>query len=152
MLLVTITPVALLGAFTPELVFSRFGTINALIGVAFAPLCGIQIADYYVLRRRQIDIRAIFDRDPGSPYYFWAGINPAAVIAMIVGCSLYIFLLNPITYESHGPFRFLTASLPSTLLAAVVYVAVMRLVVIPAARGGYKSALAGAEGKKRSAD
>jgi len=152
MLLVTITPVALLGAFTPELVFSRFGTINALIGVAFAPLCGIQIADYYVLRRRQIDIRAIFDRGPGSPYYFWAGVNPAAVIAMIVGCSLYIFLLNPITYESHGPFRFLTASLPSTLLAAVVYVAVMRLVVIPAARGGYKPKVAGGSGRNASTD
>ena len=56
---------------------------------------------------------------------------------MIVGCSSYIYLLNPITYESHGPFRFLTASLPSTLLAAVVYLAVTRLFVIPAGRGGY---------------
>lgn len=136
-LLVTVTPVALIGVFIPEFVFNRFGTINALIGVAFAPLCGIQIADYYVLRRRRIDIRAIFDRSPGSPYYFWAGINPAAVVAMIVGCSLYVYLLNPITYESHGPYRFLTASLPSTLLAAVVYVAVTRLFVIPTGRGGY---------------
>ena len=56
----TITPVAFIGVFIPEFVFDRFGTINALIGVAFAPLCGIQIADYYVLRRRRIDIRAIF--------------------------------------------------------------------------------------------
>lgn len=137
LLFVTITPVALMGMFIPEFVFSRFGTINALIGVAFAPLCGIQIADYYLVRRRRIDIRAIFDRSPGSPYYFWAGINPAAVVAMIVGCSTYIYLLNPITYESHGPYRFLTASLPSTFLAAVTYVAVTRLIVIPAMRGGY---------------
>jgi NCS1 family nucleobase:cation symporter-1 len=140
LLLLTITPVALIGMFIPELVFSRFGTINALIGVAFAPLCGIQIADYYLLRRRNIDIRAIFDRSFGSPYYFWAGVNPAAVLAMIVGCSTYIYLLNPVTYESHGPYRFLTASLPSTLLAAVVHVAVTRFIVIPAARGGYAAA------------
>jgi nucleobase:cation symporter-1, NCS1 family len=139
-LLVTIMPVALIGMFIPEFVFSRFGTINALVGVAFAPLCGIQIADYYLLRRRRIDIRAIFDRSPNSPYYFWAGINPAAVAAMIIGCSAYIYLLNPITYESHGPYRFLTASLPSCFLAAVTYVAVTRLIVIPARRGGYDRA------------
>jgi NCS1 family nucleobase:cation symporter-1 len=89
------------------------------------------------VRRRRIDIRAIFDRSPSGRYYFWAGINPAAVVAMIVGCSAYIYLLNPITYESHGPFRFVTASLPATLLAAVAYVAVTRLIVIPAGRGGY---------------
>jgi nucleobase:cation symporter-1, NCS1 family len=136
-LLVTITPVALMGTFIPEFVFSRFGTINALIGVAFAPLCGIQIADYYLVRRRHLDIRAMFDRSPGSPYYFWAGINPAAIVAMIVGCSTYIYLLNPVTYDSHEPFRFVTASLPSTFLAAFAYVAVTRLVVIRAGRGGY---------------
>ncbi len=137
-LLVTVMPVALIGMFIPEFVFNRFGTINALIGVAFAPLCGIQIADYYLIRHRRIDIRAIFDRSPSSPYYFWAGINPAAVAALIVGCSTYIYLLNPITYESHGPYRFLTASLPASLLAAVAYVVVTRLIVIPAGRGGYE--------------
>ena len=136
-LLVTVIPVALIGMFIPEFVFNRFGTITALIGVAFAPICGIQIADYYMLRRRSIDIRAVFDRTSGSKYYYWAGINPAAVAAMIVGCSVYVYLLNPITYESHGPYRFLTASLPSCLLAAITYIAVTRLVVIPAGRGGY---------------
>jgi len=137
MLLVTIMPVAFLGVFVPELVFNRFGTILALIGVCFAPLCGIQIADYYVLRRRQIDIRAIYETRPGSRYYFWAGFNPAAVVALLVGIALYVFLLNPLTYESHGPYRFLTASLPTTLVSALVYIAITRLVVARAGRGDY---------------
>ena len=137
-LLITVMPVALIGMFIPEFVFSRFGTITALIGVAFAPICGIQIADYYVLRRRIIDIRAIFDRSDGGRYQFWAGINPAAVVAMIVGCSVYVYLLNPITYESHGPYRFLTASLPTCFTAAITYIAVTRFFVIPAGRGGYR--------------
>jgi NCS1 family nucleobase:cation symporter-1 len=138
-LLVTIMPVALLGMFVPELVFNKFGTILALIGVCFAPLCGIQIADYYVLRRRQIDIRAIYEMAPGSRYYFWAGFNPAAIVAVIVGIALYVYLLNPLTYESRGPYRFLTASLPTTLLSAIVYIAITRLVVMRAGRGGYPS-------------
>jgi NCS1 family nucleobase:cation symporter-1 len=136
-LLVTITPVAFLGVFVPEFVFNRFGTILALIGVCFAPICGIQIADYYVLRRRQIDIRAIYETKPGSPYYFWAGFNPAAVLALLVGVGVYAYLLNPLTYESRGPYRFLTASLPTTLLSALVYIAITRLLVARADRGGY---------------
>jgi len=137
MLLLTITPVALIGMFIPDFVFDRFGTIITLVGVAFGPVCGIQIADYYVVRRRRVDVRGIFERSPGGPYYFWAGVNPAAVVALIAGFAAYIYLLNPITYESHGPYRFLTASLPSSLLAAIVYIAVTRLIVIPAGRGGY---------------
>jgi NCS1 family nucleobase:cation symporter-1 len=138
-LLVTIMPVAFLGVFVPELVFNKFGTILALIGVCFAPLCGIQIADYYVLRRRRIDVRAIYETRPGSRYYFWAGFNPAALAALVVGILLYVYLLNPLTYESHGPYRFMTASLPTTLLSALVYIALTRLVVARAGRGGYAS-------------
>jgi len=136
-LLLTTTPVAFLGVFVPELVFNKFGTILTLVGVCFAPLCGIQIADYYVLRRRQVDIRAIYESRPQSRYYFWGGFNPAAVAALVVGVALYVYLLNPLTYESHGPYRFLTASLPTTLLSALVYIAITRLVVVRAGQGGY---------------
>ncbi|MBS0393768.1 MAG: cytosine permease [Proteobacteria bacterium] len=136
-LLVTIMPVAFLGAFVPELVFNHFGTILALIGVCFAPLCGIQIADYYVLRHRRIDIRAIYETQPGCRYYFWGGFNPAAIVATVVGVALYAYLLNPLTYESHGPYRFLTASLPTTLVSGLVHVLLTRLLVIPARQGDY---------------
>ena len=137
LLIGTIMPVALIGVFIPEFVFSRFGSILALIGVAFAPLCGIQIADYYFLRKRRVDVRAVFERGAGGKYYFWAGFNPAAVIALATGCALYVYLLNPITYKSHTPYQFMTASLPTTLLSAMVYIIVTRLVVIPSGRGGY---------------
>lgn len=137
LLVVTIMPVALIGVFIPEFVFSRFGSILALVGVAFAPLCGIQIADYYILRKRRVDVRAIFERGSGGKYNFWGGINPAAVIALVMGCAFYVYLLNPITYQSHGLYQFTTASLPTTLLSAIVYIALTRLVVIPCGRGGY---------------
>ena len=72
LLLITITPVALVGIFIPELFFAKFGNFLALIGVAFAPLCGIQIVDYFVLRRRRIDIRAIYTDQPARPIIFGA--------------------------------------------------------------------------------
>jgi NCS1 family nucleobase:cation symporter-1 len=133
----TVLPVALVGILIPELFFGRFGAFLAFIGVAFAPLCGIQIADYYVLRRRRIDIRAIYDRSAFGAYAFWAGINPVAMVALGLGCAVYVYLLNPLTYESHEPYRYLTASLPSAFMSGCIYVVLTRLFIIPAGRGGY---------------
>jgi len=136
LLLITIAPVALVGIFIPELFFAKFGNFLALIGVAFAPLCGIQIVDYFVLRRGRIDIRAIYVDAPEYPYYFWRGINPAAMTALAVGCFTYVALLNPLSYDSMAPYRYLTASLPSASAAALAYF-LGSLLVIRAGRGGY---------------
>jgi NCS1 family nucleobase:cation symporter-1 len=136
-LLMTLAPVALVGILIPELFFARFGAFLAFIGVGFAPLCGIQIVDYYLLRRRHVDVRAIFDAGPGGAYAFWHGINPAAVAALVVGCALYVYLLNPLTYESHGPYRVLTASLPTAVVSGVAYALLTISFVVPAGRGGY---------------
>ena len=136
LLLMTIAPVALVGIFIPELFFAKFGNFLALIGVAFAPLCGIQIIDYFALRRGRIDIRAIYTDQPLQAYYFWRGVNPAAMIALAAGCMTYVALLNPLSYDSTAPYPYLTASLPSAAAAALVYL-LGSLLVKRAGRGGY---------------
>jgi NCS1 family nucleobase:cation symporter-1 len=136
LLLITIAPVALVGIFIPELFFAKFGNFLALIGVAFAPLCGIQIVDYFVLRRGHIDIRAIYVDAPDQPYHFWRGINPAAMIALAAGCFTYVTFLNPLSYLSIAPYPYLTASLPSAAAAALTYF-LTSLLVKRAGRGGY---------------
>jgi nucleobase:cation symporter-1, NCS1 family len=137
LVLLTLVPVVLLGVFIPDLVFDRFETIVAFAGTAFAPLCGIQIADYYLLRHRRINIRGIFDRRPEGAYYYWKGVNPAAVIALVAGCGMYVYLLNPVTFQSRGPYEYLTASLPAALMAMCVYIAINVFIVMPAGRGNY---------------
>lgn len=127
LLLITISPVALVGALIPDLFFARFGAFLAFLGVAFAPLCGIQIADYFLLRRRVLAIRALYGPDPAWPYRSTWGFNPAAVIALALGCAVYLELLNPLTYASSGPFRLLSASLPAAVAAAASYVLITRL-------------------------
>ncbi len=136
LLLITIAPVALVGIFIPDLFFARFGNFLALIGVAFAPMCGIQIVDYFVLRGGRIDIRAIYADAPGQAYFFWRGVNPAALIALAAGCITYTGLLNPLSYASAAQYRFLTASLPAATAAGLVYF-LGSLLVIRAGRGGY---------------
>lgn len=136
LLLITIAPVALVGIFIPDLFFAKFGNFLTLIAVAFAPLCGIQIVDYFVLRRGQIDIRAVYADAPGRPYHFWRGINPAAMLALAAGCITYTVLLNPLTYASAEFYPYVTASLPAAAAAGLVYFLCSRL-VIRARRGGY---------------
>ena len=137
LLLATLAPVALVGILIPELFFAKFGSFLALIAVAFAPLCGIQIVDYFWLRHRKIDIRAIYTESSGSPYEFWGGFNPAALAALLAGCATYIALLNPLTYASAAVYRYLTASLPALVVAALVYF-LLSLVVRASGRGGYQ--------------
>ena len=137
LLLLTVAPVVLVGLFIPELFFSNFGSFLAFIGMAFAPLCGIQIFDYYFLRNKRIDVRAMFLDSPGSAYRFWGGFNPAAIIAMVVGCGTYLYLLNPLTYVSHSPYDYTTATLPTVLITGIVHVLATKVIVKPAGKGGY---------------
>ena len=137
LLLMAIGPVVLVGLIIPELFFANFGTFLAFIGLAFAPLCGIQITDYYLLRKRRISIRSIFSNGDHSGYWFSGGFNIAAIVAMIAGCGTYRYLLNPITYESHAPYEYVTASLPAAIVAGLVYALVTVLFNKPKAMGGY---------------
>ena len=122
MLLITITPVALVGIFIPELFFAKFGNFLALIGVAFAPLCGIQIIDYFVLRRRRIDIRAIYAGRAGRALCISgaASIRPRCSPSPRAAAPMCV-LLNPLSYRSSGPYAYMTASLPAAAAAALVY-------------------------------
>ncbi len=138
LLLLTIAPVALVGFFIPDLFFAHFGSFIAFIAVGFAPLCGIQIIDYYLLRRRRLDIGGMYASGAGGPYWYWGGFNPAALAAMLVGLGVYIFLLNPLSFESRWPYQYLTASLPTALVSALVYWLFTRIVVLPRRLGGYR--------------
>ena len=82
LLLISIVPVGIVGLLIPDLFFANFGTFLAFIGLGFAPLCGIQIADYYLLRGRRIDVRGLFEGGTGGTYVYWGGFNPASIIGM----------------------------------------------------------------------
>jgi nucleobase:cation symporter-1, NCS1 family len=134
---IALAPVALVGIAIPDLFFNNFSNFLAFVGVMFAPLCGIQIVDYYLLRRQQLDIRSIYDSSPTSAYYYWAGFNPAALVAMAAGFGVYVYLLNPVSYASNSPYQFLTASLPTLVVGGLVYWGMTKLLCQPKKWGGY---------------
>jgi nucleobase:cation symporter-1, NCS1 family len=136
-ILLGLVPVAAVSILVPDLFFDNFGTFLAFIGVFFAPLCAIQIVDFFFLRGQRIDIRGIYQQGDGTPYQYWGGFNPAAILGMAAGCATYLYLLNPVSYASHWPYELLTASLPTAVVGGLVYLLVTVLVVRPAGKGGY---------------
>jgi NCS1 family nucleobase:cation symporter-1 len=136
-ILLGLVPVFAVGMFIPDVFFNNFGTFLAFIGVFFAPLCAIQIVDYFFLRGQRINIRGVYQRDEGTPYAYWGGFNPAAILGMGAGFATYLYLLNPVTYASHWPYEYLTASLPTAFVGGLVYLIVTLLVVKPAGKGDY---------------
>lgn len=137
LLFISIGPVTVVGIFLPDLFFNNFGTFLSLIAVTFAPLCGIQIADYFILRKGVVKIAAIYDRSPEHEYRFWNGFNPAAILAMVAGVATYLSLLNPLTYTSSSLYQYTTASLPAALVAGLAFILFTTVIVKPAKRGGY---------------
>jgi NCS1 family nucleobase:cation symporter-1 len=115
-----------------------------LLGVVFAPIIGIKIADYYLLRKQRLDVKGLYDDTPSGTYRFWGGFNLVAFVVTIVGMFVYWVLLDPVTYENRlvlgetPLFKYLTASIPSILISGALYWILSKAISIPARKGGYR--------------
>ena len=58
-----------------------FPFVNTL-GAILAPVYGIMIVDYYLIKKQQLDIQALFSTDPEGKYYYNHGWNQRALIAL----------------------------------------------------------------------
>jgi len=92
------------------------------LGNVGAPLGAVMLVDYLVVKRRRIEVTALFD--PNGPYRYLNGINVAAFAAVGAGVGLYYALSHPWLKIAWG----LGA-------AALVYLLCVRVVASAAARG-----------------
>jgi len=101
---------ALANAFPRNVSFRRAGLITAAIGTSLmpwkltgdgyvfiwligyaaflGPITGIMLADYFILRRRELDIDALYTDSAKSQYWYNRGFNPSAFISFAVGVAL----------------------------------------------------------------
>ncbi|MFW6135607.1 MAG: putative hydroxymethylpyrimidine transporter CytX [Chloroflexota bacterium] len=69
------------------LTMGRYFDFLLLIGSVFVPLFGILAADYFVLRRRELDVEDLYRH--GGAYWYWRGLNWMAVVAWAGGVAVY---------------------------------------------------------------
>ncbi|MFO1210450.1 MAG: cytosine permease [Amaricoccus sp.] len=94
--------------------FFRFLVWTSALNSALA---GIGIADYFILRRQRLDLRALHSTAHDSAYGFWRGFNPIGLFSLAVGFLVYVAVFNPQSLAHAPAFLFLTASIPSCLAA-----------------------------------
>lgn len=131
-----LVPAAVL-VFFPAAVYDNYGRFLSWGAIVLAPLCAVQIVDYFILRRRQLSVRDLFLPAYLSAYGYWKGVNPAAFAAVGAGAVTYSLVLNPVSYEPSEVFRYTTASLPAFAVAGVTFYVLTKLVVQRLELGGY---------------
>jgi NCS1 family nucleobase:cation symporter-1 len=114
-----------------------FSVFLAFLGVSFAPICGIQIADWFLLRKQRYDVRDLFVMHKSSKYFYVGGFNIVGFVSFAAGIAAYIYLLDPVTYVYREPFEWITASFPSALVSAIVYTLGTLIFLAPRGIGGY---------------
>jgi nucleobase:cation symporter-1, NCS1 family len=64
-----------------QYIFVWLGGYSSLLGA----VGGILISDYYLIRRTQLDLKGLYDKD--GPYWYAGGFNPIALVALIAGIA-----------------------------------------------------------------
>ena len=72
-------------------VVNSYTSYAGLLGNVFAPIGGVLIADYLVMKRARIDLAALFQ--PGGIYWYWHGFNPIAILWTALGFVIYMYLV-----------------------------------------------------------
>ncbi len=60
-----------------------FPFVNTL-GAILAPVFGIMIVDYYIIKKQKIDVDALFDASPNGKYHYNGGFNHKGMLAWLI--------------------------------------------------------------------
>lgn len=83
------------------------------------PLFGIIMVDYYMLRKEQLDVDALYTEDKNGPYFFQSGFNMLAIAAALIGSvfSSFLPIWGPASYDKFAPYGWFLG----VLVAGAVY-------------------------------
>jgi NCS1 family nucleobase:cation symporter-1 len=92
-----------------------------LIGYSglLGPIAGVMIADYFIIRKRSLDVDELYVR--GGIYEYDAGFNPRALVALVAG--VVVALVGLFVPRLHWLYEY--AWFVGFAVAAVLYLALM---------------------------
>ena len=93
------------------------------------------MADYYVVRKRQLNINALFTMDPGGEYYYTHGWNQRAFIAVGVAAVFSIAAVWMPALATLSGFAWILGA----ALGGVIYIAAMSSYEMPEAMSDVKN-------------
>ena len=99
-----------------------------ILGAFIGPLYGVLIADYYLVKKRQVVVDDLYTMDSKGAYFYKKGYNPIAIIATGVGAVSALLLVFVGSSQQATYSWFLGAA-----LAFVIHLLVSRRVNAPVA-------------------
>ncbi|PGH13753.1 hypothetical protein AJ79_03452 [Helicocarpus griseus UAMH5409] len=64
---------------------TKFLSVLSSFGIFMAPMTGIMLADYFLIRRRKLKLDDLYTGDVEGIYWYWRGFNWRALVAFISG-------------------------------------------------------------------
>ena len=86
------------------------------LGALLGPLYGVIMVDYWLLRKGQIDVPALYSEDPRGAYFYSRGVNMRAVAAFIPAALIAIVLALVPGFHEVSPFSWLIGAGIAALL------------------------------------
>jgi NCS1 family nucleobase:cation symporter-1 len=102
----------------PEVIHYTLDVLAAFIG----PLFGILLVDYYLIKKQQIDVDALFNDGPSGRYYYSGGINWTAVKALVPATLMGVAITFTPMLQPMANFAWFTGC----FLGGVLYFALAR--------------------------
>jgi NCS1 family nucleobase:cation symporter-1 len=62
-----------------------FLNVMSAYSVFLGPMCGLMVAEYWVIRHRLVKLSDLYHPDPQGIYYYWKGFNWRSFAAWVVG-------------------------------------------------------------------
>lgn len=100
----------------PWLILDNLFTFLSYYGAALSALGGIMLADYYVIRRRRLNVPDLYRMD--GQFRYAGGVNPAGLVAWVLAGVVAVSLLD-------------YAYIVGLPLGFVLYLILMKLWIIP---------------------
>jgi len=99
--------------------YNAFGSFMSFISFIMASLGGIIIADYFFVKKQNLSLRELYNTT--GDYTYYKGINPSALVAVVMSTIVYWALYNPLTLNSSTLFLYISAGLPTFFVALASY-------------------------------
>lgn len=103
------------------------------LGALLAPLYGIIIADYYLVRKQKLNLSDLYSTNPDGAYWFVRGWNTRAIVAFSVAAVISLALVWTPGLEDFGGFAWILGA----LLGGAFHLFAMRGIMVKASESDY---------------
>jgi len=73
----------------------------------FGPILGVMLADYYVIRRRTLDVQAHYETGVGAAFWYRSGFNIAGLVAVFLPGIVAMIWFLPVAWTIGLPLGFI---------------------------------------------